>query len=445
MIKQNQIELKQKLKNIIKEIGHMNEVKQELGKEFISRNLSAYRVINVFMGNEDLDTLTDSDDDIRFLFLFAFTLNKILKEKNIELSIDVQDYFTQIEYREWKDYKGESQPEKIYPIIIENIQQVGDKIWQTIMTAQQLNQLDADNLLIYNFKTQRNPKITVSGEQINVDKQKVNEIKERLISGEQFPDPIILNILNNGESRISYNDKNNTLVIYEGSIINIVDGFHRKTANSLAIEINPDLQFNWQVTLTFLTETMAHDYMVQKDKQKPIKKEWIKQKDYTKPENLVVDVINDDKLSGLAKVMKEDDAYIKLNKALTKKSVISQAIKECYEEELSVSTNIRSIGKWIVEFTDYLFSLYPEEFIVNPYQVKEHSLINHKNMFYGYIALSAELRDNNQWKDITKKKLESIDFNKDNQLWRDLGLIDNKDANKSLRKKLYNLFTGGLR
>ena len=111
----------------------------------------------------------------------------------------------------------------------------------------------------------------------------------------------------------------------------------------MVLEINPNIQFNWQVTFTFLSEKDAHDYMRQKDKQKPIKREWIEQKDYSRSENLVIDVIMDDRLSELAKVMKDDDQYIKLNRALTKKSIISEAIKECYAEDLKTSINIRKI------------------------------------------------------------------------------------------------------
>lgn len=444
MLKEKEIQLKNKLKNIIKEIGYMNDIKQDIVMEFKSRNLNGLRAAWVFSENLDLDTLTNSEEDIRFLFLFSYILNKVLKDKNIDITIDVQDYFTQVEYNKWKDYKEEKQSDNVFPLVFKGVQQVGERIWQTVLTAQELNKLNYDNLLIYNFNTQRNPKITALGLQINIDKRKVNEIKERMLNGEQYPDPIILNILNNGESQIDYNKKDEILTIFEGSIINIVDGFHRKTATALALEENPELDFKWQITFTFLSEKAAHDYMSQKDKQKPMKREWIEQKDYTKPENLVVELIADDKLSELAKVMKDDDAYIRFNRALTKKSVIAQAVKECYEEQLNISSNIRKVAKWIIEFTDYLMGLYSEEFITNPYKIKETSIINHKNMFYGYIALSAKLQNNKNWKEILQQKMNSIDFDKNNQLWKDLGMLNQRDANKTLRNKLYNLFTEGL-
>jgi len=444
MLKEKETQLKERLRNIITEIGYMNDVKQAIGDEFKSRGLNALRASWAFSERLDLNTLTDSEEDIRFLFLFTYSLSNALKGKT-DIEINVEDYFTKVECDKWKGYKEEvSTSKNIYPIVFEDVQQVNEKTWQFVMSIQQLNKLDAENLLIYNFRTQRNPKITVAGEKINLDTNKVNEIKERLLDGKQFPTTIKLNVLRTGEDRIIYNSKNRTLTIEEGSFINIIDGYHRKVASALACENNSNIQFNWQMTITNMTEKEAHDYMVEIDKQKPIKREYIESKDYNKSENLIVDAIMDDRLSELAKVMKDDDSYIKLNRALTKKSIIAHAIKENYEDELKVGINIRNIARWIIEVTDYLMGLYTDEFIVKPYQIKESSNINHKNIFYGYIALSKALYGNKDWKELLKHKMDSIDFDKNNTLWRDIGLIGTGDANKTLRYKLYNLFKEGI-
>lgn len=443
MLKEKESQLKERLTKIIDEIGKAsrfaNDIKQDITNDFKVRNLIAIRASFAMSGNLNLNTLNDSEDDLRFLFLFTQALNKAMIGREA-IKVNVEDYFTKVEVNQWQDYREEIQQENIFPIVIENVTQLIDKIWQTVLTPQQINRLKVGNALLYNFKTQRNPKITASGERINMDIPKINEITGRLLDDKQFPDPLILNVVNNGESTINYNERNKTFTILEGSIVNIVDGFHRIVANSLAIEKNPDIVFKWQVTLTFLSEKAAHDYMSQKDKQKPMKKEYIQQMDYNRPENLVIDVIMDDRLSELATKMKDDDAYIKLNRALTKKSIVAQAIKECYGKQLDVSTNIRNIGKWIIEFSDYLMGLYTEEFINNPYEIKKSSMINHKNMFYGYVALSAELQDNQDWKSLLKQKMESIDFNNSNELWRDIGILNSKDSNKTTRNKLYQLF-----
>lgn len=450
VIKEKENQLKARLNDIIKEIGHKADIKRDISAEFINRNMVDARgslgASWVFMQQLDVNTLGDSEEDIRFLFLFSFALNKALENAKItDFAINLEEYFTKLEIEKWSEYKESVKSKNIFPLVFENVQEVTQgKIWQGLLSAQQLHQLSDDNMLVYNFRTQRNPVITSYGERINMDTGKVNEIKERLIAGDQFPDPIILNILNNGESSFNYNERNKTLTVFDGSIINLVDGFHRKTASSLAVETNPNLNFNWQITFTFLSEKAAHDYMSQKDKQKPMRKEWIKQMDYTLPENLCVDAIIDDKLSELAKVMKDSDEYIKFEKALTKKSIVATAIKEKYAEQIKISSNIRSTARWIVEVTDYLMGLYTDEFIVKPYEVKKTSYINNKNMFYGYIALSAKLQGNKNWKELLKQKMELIDFSKQASTWREIGLSDDKDVNKSTRNKIYNLFERGL-
>lgn len=441
MLKEKQNLLKEKLNNIFDKIGHLDEVKQEIGKEFISRNLSPYRAMNVWMRNEPLETISDSDNDIKFLFLFSLALENALAKFNIEhIYLNTKEYFTNVEYNQWKNYKEEEIKDNVYPIVFENVQQLSERIWQTTITAQQLAELDADNLLLYNFKTQRAPKITVSGIKIDFDKNKTFEIRDRILNGEQFPDHIKLNILNNFQEKIHYDPKKQVLTIGEGSIINIFDGYHRKVANSLVIEENPEIDFTWGLIITNLSETAAKDYMIQIDKQKHIKREQIKAWDLNKKENLVVKVISDDKISKLAKVMKDQELEIKHERGLVTKNIIAEAIAENYH--LDETTDIRAIGNWIVEFTDYLFSLYPKEFITNPYVITKQSVINYKNMFYAYIALSAKLKDNPNWKEIVSDKMQSIDFDKENQLWKDIGLVTNR-ANKVLRNKLYELITEG--
>lgn len=441
MLKEKQNLLKEKLNNIFDKIGHLDEVKQEIGKEFISRNLSPYRAMNVWMRNEPLETISDSDNDIKFLFLFSLALENALAKFNIEhIYLNTKEYFTNVEYNQWKNYKEEEIKDNVYPIVFENVQQLSERIWQTTITAQQLAELDADNLLLYNFKTQRAPKITVSGIKIDFDKNKTFEIRDRILNGEQFPDHIKLNILNNFQEKIHYDPKKQVLTIGEGSIINIFDGYHRKVANSLVIEENPEIDFTWGLIITNLSETAAKDYMIQIDKQKHIKREQIKAWDLNKKENLVVKVISDDKISKLAKVMKDQELEIKHERGLVTKNIIAEAIAENYH--LDETTDIRAIGNWIVEFTDYLFSLYPKEFITNPYVITKQSVINYKNMFYAYIALSAKLKDNPNWKEIVSDKMQSIDFDKENQLWKDIGLVTNR-VNKVLRNKLYELITEG--
>ena len=259
-----------------------------------------------------------------------------------------------------------------------------------------------------------------------------------MLSGEQFADDLKFNILKTGDEKIIFNPKAKTLTVLEGSIINTFDGQHRLSGNSIAISENPDLEFVWPIKITNFTEIKTHDFMTQINKQSPIKLDVIKTKDYSKPENLVLDKIMDSR-GDLANVTKDTDAFVKSDRGLVTKVILTKAIKDNYND-LDSAMQRDEVASWIVEFTNYLMGIYSEEFIIDPYEIKKTSYINNLNMFYGYIALSAQLKDNKDWKTILKQKIESIDFNINSPMWREIGIIKENKINKTTRNKLYKFF-----
>jgi hypothetical protein len=307
------------------------------------------------------------------------------------------------------------------------------------MSAQTIEKLNAANILFWNPNTQRGFKVTRTGLRVNVNANKVKEIAERVLDGKQFADDLKFNIVKTGEDKVVYNSKKRTLTIYEGSIINTFDGQHRKEAIVSALSKNPNLISSWPVKITNFSEVRTHDFMVQINKQTPIDEEIVSSRDYSKNENLVVDKIMDSK-GELSSVTSETIDYIKTNRGLVSKSILSEAIADNYEGKLEIGMDRDNVADWIVEFTNYLMGYYRDEFIIKPYEIKKSSYINNINMFYGYIALSAKLRDNVEWKEMLKQKIDSIDFSINNPLWREIGLIGEKQINKTTKNKLYDLF-----
>ena len=83
--------------------------------------------------------------------------------------------------------------------------------------------------------------------------------------------------------------------------------------------------------------------------------------------------------------------------------------------------------------------LYTNEFLFNVDKTKKISYINHKNMFMGYIALSRKLYKQDDWKNKTKKIMESVDFSIDNDIWKSIK-INEDNLNKTSKNELYNIF-----
>jgi len=438
MLKEKNVQLKDKIGKIIEEFGHISDIKKSIGNEFLSKNLPIHRPITLITTPNYVNTLTDSDEDIRFLFLFSVALNNALKAKEIDIKLDVQEYFTQLEYRQWINFKEESEPEVEYTVVFEDVQQISERMWQTTMTSQRFVELDKNNRLIYNFKNQRSPVITVHGIKMDIDKKSPIEICERMLEGKQRPDPIKFNVLRNFEENEIYYDLKNRRLIING-IINLSDGQHRKIGTILATEKEPEINFVWPLIITHYTEDEASDFIKQINKQRKFKSEQIKSMDSDKKENIIVDFIMNDKFSRFSKVIKlQKDEIVKLKKeGLVTKNIIADAIMDNYK--IDETTDIKELGVWIIDFMDYLMSLYKDEFIRNPYSIQDVSVINHMNMFYGYIAMSALLQGNTEWKQLLENKMKSIDFSKDNPIWNEIGIFSSK-INKSIKNKIYKLF-----
>jgi hypothetical protein len=447
MYNKNQEELIKVIENIIKNNDYRT-YKETVGKTLRERNLNSSIVIlssEIIMGNAKIEQLINNEDnDIRYLFFFADALNKALKTSDDQKDIIIlENYFLKTEFEELKDYVEKKKNESIFPIVITEVNQINEHHWEGVIDGKYMHLINSYKLPIYNPNTQRNPKRTKKGDKINIDPKKIIEIKNDLLEKEYETDEIIWNILKTGDEKFNYNSKNRTLTIYDGSILNIIDGMHRKEANSAAINENPDFNCRWPLSIFNVSEYKAHKIMSQKNKQTKMPDEWTDTKDYNKKENDVISKIIDER-SSLIKIMGEDDKQITLNQALVKKSNIALAIKEIYKDDIKDSDDRRQLAKWLSEFFDYMIKLYSYDFKENPSEVKEVSFINWKNMFYGYIALSKSLWYKDNWRDLFKQKMQSLDFSKTNLKWQNIGMLNIKDANTTLRKNLYSIFQEGV-
>lgn len=451
MLMSQSVQLIQNLNELIKKYGSNDKVRKIVLDEFSKRNMRESNAVNILTGRLELNTL-DIDTTKGLILLFAFTSGmytaltyheeespETLGEKDEINEIIPSDYFTEIEIENFKDYKAEKKVNKKERYTFPNMIKVTDGYYKGIVSSQYLAKMDAGNDILYNFKNQRDPHIDIYGmKRIQLDKNKVERITNRLLSGTQFSDEIRLNLLHDGEDELYYDEKTGELTIISGTL-NIFDGYHRLTANSLAITKNADLEFNWGLVVTNFSEKKTQEFMVQINEQKPMKQEHIKSMDASSLGNIVVDAIRDTD-SEFATKIKDSDGELKFG-GLTKKSILATSIEECYNDKLENRLQAKPIAKHIANVMDYIMGLKIEEFIVKPEETKKVSYINHKNMFVGYVALSERLFGLKNWEDKIEEVLSKIDFSKNNDFWNDNGIADNEtDLKKKDRDGLYKYF-----
>jgi len=457
MLKEKSVELIQELNPLIKKYSSNDKVRKIIVDEFDKRNMKGSLAISILNEKRELSTFDiDESKDLILLFIFNKSMHNALAYKEAEdkeplgeieevLKIDPINYFTEIEIENLNDYKFEKKVDKKDEIIVfPKMNKIAHGFWSGYMSGKYFAELDAGNEFIYNFKTQRDPIIDVSGiKRIHLNKTNAKEIRDGVLSGDQFPTTIVVNVLRDGEDEIHYDEKTGDLSIISGTK-NLVDGMHRKVGNSLALAINPDLEFNWLLVVTNYSEIRAQKYMVEINKQQKMKQEHIKNMDTASLGNVVVDAIKDVDTSEFADQIKDNDkeiGHFELEHfGMAKKSTLAIAIEECYGDRLVNKLKIRPIAKHIANVMDYIIGLNVEAFMEHPEATQRVSYINHKNMFAGYVALSERLYEVKKWEDILEEILDKIDFSIENPFWDDIKLSKDSDMKKSTRTNLYKFF-----
>jgi len=448
MLKDESDQLILNLNILIKRYAGNDKIRNIIMDEFNSRNMKASIAVSILTERKLLSTIDISiKHELILLFVFTSGMFKALTHKELGdkdplgeasewNSIVLEDYFTPIEVENLSDYKKEKKEGKKEEVVFHNMVQVSENQWVGVISAKYLAELDADNEFIYNFKTQRDPIIDVLGmKRIRLDKTKVGQITERLLSGEQFPDAIGINILHDGTDEIKF-EKNGDLTVFSGQK-NIFDGMHRKVSTSLALDINGDLEFNWIIMVTNYNEIKAQRAMVQINKQKPMRPEHVKILDTTKLGNVVIDVIKDSNFEFSTQIRDSDDEL--KHSGMAKKATLAISVEEVFKDRLQNRLQAKPIAKHIAEVVDYIMGLNVEEFIIHPEETKKVSYINHKNMFAGYVALSAKLYGDKDWEDKIEQALDKVDFGVENPFWKDCGILDH-DMKKASRNNLYKFF-----
>ena len=441
MLLSNNSKLVSVLNNLIGKYGVNRQVKEYLKNKFSERNLPSSYATKILTKRLELETLDiQNNKELFILYLFTEGLQEALKQNDINgepiglpaeiIQLGVRDYFTIAECQHFSKLIYENNENIGYPYVFEHMLQISDSHYYGIISAQDLTKIDSANDIIYNFNTQRNAKIDVFGiKRINVDKKKIQEISNNMLEGQQFADEIKINVLRNGDDDIEFittDGISGTLKINSGEM-DIFDGFHRKTANQLAVLKNPEIQFNWKIAITNFTEQKAQDYMVQINKQTPMKKEYIKTLDKSKLENLVVDLMIDNPVFELSNKIKVTDREIKFG-GYTKKNILATAISEIYKDKLNTKIQAQQIAKWLVEFFNYISQWFDKD----NYSTDRH-------IFYSYVALSREVFGKDNWQDIINDIFANFDFSNMNS---DITFLSytKGNLNKVTKERLYNIF-----
>jgi hypothetical protein len=333
-----------------------------------------------------------------------------------------------------------------FPITFPNATIVGNGAYMVTVDIQTINKLLSNELLDYNYDLQREASYRRVKNEIKKEPtlvmSNVKEISSHLLEGTLVPTVLVWNAAVRSSStgtELIYDSNTMELTIEKDTDLFIVDGWHRCKGSQNALQINPDLHFNFGVLITNYSTKKAQQYQAQLAKATPISKVRIKELEANRLSDTVVQQLKEE--SDLKGHISSTERIHSLNKELVTYNVISDTIDE--EFKMETRADAADVGDFLVEYFNMLLGSYPEEFLMNIEETRKKSLINNNNMFIGYIILARRMFESNMKARDIRKIVKDIDFSKENKLWNQIGVLDQKgnitETNKA-RKAIKDYF-----
>lgn len=426
-------QLEDKLKEIMIEIKDDKKVVDQIKKRLLKYNITEGTTQRLFIYPEEIKNI-----DLRFLCLFAEEMYNVTKKE----IINPKNHFTDTEIKSSKAYDGTLEVESPLklPLTLKNVLMINNEDYITKMDIKFIKKLMDSKLLRYNFETQREAKFVKRKDTIekviNINKKSVNEICNELLKGNLFTTTITFNCLagtSDSGDELIYDAKSMELIITEGTQIDIIDGYHRVLGALKALEINPELDFEFQVAIKNYNIRTAQQYIAQIATVNEINKTHIESLKASRRSDDVVRQLQRE--SDLGELISTSHIFKASNKIVSYK-ILADTIEE--EFDMKTKRDAMEVAEYLIEFFDYLLGSYPDAFITDYNSVNKKSLINANPMFAGYIVLAKRMKDEGIKISKLTKILDQIDFSRDNKQWEKLNIVSNgvltRDALKNIKK-----------
>lgn len=364
--------------------------------------------------------------DWRILLLFA-------EQVYLELEIpetNPKDFYTGIEIQKARQYTGKLTVEGdiSLPLTFEEVIEIDYDQYVTKVDVKTLAQMSS-LLLNYNFDIQRESKRKIIGgetiQEATLVMENVEEMKNHLKRDTLETTNIVINAsagTSHKGNELAYDPETKRLTINEGTVLDIVDGYHRCKASELAVNEDPNIEFSFIVLILNYTDDQAMKYQGQLAKATPIAKPRQKQLAESRHADAIVNTLNT--RSELANRISLNPRPSSKHKELVSYDLMADTINK--EFSLDRVFEVQLISKYLVKFFDVLIGYYEEQFTNNLLQNRKESLMTDNNMFVGYLILAKRMYEANKDSIDLIGYIDKIDFSKDNQLWSELEILDKK-------------------
>jgi hypothetical protein len=409
----------------------------------IKKHLATYDIIDT------QSWINDPEENLKELSVSELLLfTQQVFAKTGDLRINVEDFFTQAELSDANQYSASierMQNQLEFPITLSNVTVVGNGAYMATVDIQTIDKLLSNGLLDYNYDLQREATYRRNKNEIKKEPtlvmSNVKEISSHLLEGTLVPTVLVWNAAVRSSStgtELVYNSNTLELTIEKDTALFIVDGWHRCKASQNALQMNPELHFNFAVLITNYSTKKAQQYQAQLAKATPISKVRIQELEANRLSDSVVQQLKEE--SDLKGRISQTNRIHSLNKELVTYNVLSDSIDEQFKME--TRADAADVGDYLTDFFNILIGEYSEEFLTNIEETRKTSLINDNNMFIGYITLARRMFESDIKARDIRKIIKNINFDRNNSTW--VGLIIDESGNlletNKVRKNIRSYF-----
>jgi DGQHR domain-containing protein len=438
--------LETSLKQVLDIIKHNRKKTEEIKEGLLKNKIMLGESQKLINGQIPLEEL-----DARVLCLLAIETRQSLldiddKEKEklgltlLEDQISVEHYFSPVEIKKSKTYEEVIEDAITLPYTLHNVTQINPDQYVGIITAQEIKKLFDAGLLEYDFAVQREAKFQRDRKdpnniikKVNINPKAVKEISKHIKDGTLISSALTFNAkLGSSEEgeELLYISKDRTLTITAGTEISVLDGFHRVTSVVETLTAFPDLDMNFVINIVNFGQKQAQEFFSQLNSATPVSQSRLKEMKQARQSDFIAKQLQIN--SELKGKVSSSEHVSAIQKHLVSFGVLSDAIDETFN--VKNKPEAMEVADYLTEFFDSLLLKNPEAFITEVDKVKETSLINANQMFYGYVVLAYRMQQEGIRLTKLQSIIENIDFNRDNKLWHELGIVEDNGNIKSNAK-----------
>lgn len=340
-------EIKAKIPLIVQNDVFLDEISIQLNRHNIN-------IGNILEMINDVDVLSEAN--LFELLLLGEQFNLKLEEYNCNW---LEEWLNPSEIKELRLYIRESPYEDIItlPYSFENVIKTGHNEFTVVIPNAIIGKLWMSGITMYNPNIQRQAKKKKLKNEIievmNLNPKSLREIEKQTLNGDLITSTLRYNAkvgTGNEGLELFYDEKEKTLTLLEGTILDVLDGAHRTFSIYNAYMKKTELEGNMIVIISNMTEAQCKRVQVDMAKANPIPKPRLQE---LAKDKLSDEVVIELKVEGELKGRITSNSNIKYSYGeVVTFSELSNAINNSFELESRIE--VVKIAKVINEYMMYL-------------------------------------------------------------------------------------------